>query len=114
MNALFYELEKKTKKISDFLATNKEFDIKEIQILADLYDKRKDSIKKIDEWYNSELGKQFINENEDEWNKHLSKLLKTDDEQIKKIDERVRNINKNLRNLAKQRSVLLYTKENRK
>jgi phosphopantetheine adenylyltransferase len=111
MNALFYDLEKKTKEISDFLATNKEFDIKEIQILADLYGKRKESIKKIDEWYNSEKGKEFINDNADEWDSNLARLLKTDDEQIKKIDERVRNINKKLRNLTKQRSVLLYTKE---
>jgi len=111
MNSLFYDLEEKTKEISDFLSTNKEFDIKEIQILADLYGKRKECIKNIDVWYYSEQGKQFINENADEWNMNIAKLLKTDDEHIKKIDERVRNINKKLRNLTKQRSVLLYTKE---
>jgi DNA-binding transcriptional MerR regulator len=111
MNSFFLDLEQKTKKIADFLATNKEFDIKEIQILADLYNERKESIKKLDEWYNSEEGKKFIKDNADEWDNKLAQLLKTDNEQVKKIDERVRNINKKLRNLTKRRSVLLYTKE---
>lgn len=111
MNSFFFELEQKTKNIVDFLATNKEFDIKEIQILADLYSERKKSIEKLDQWYNSEKGKSFIQKNADEWDQKLAQLLKIDNEQIKKIDERVRNINKKLRNLTKQRSVLLYTKE---
>ncbi len=111
MNSLFFDLEHKTKKIAEFLSTNKEFDIKEIQILADLYSERKKSIENLDDWYNSEKGKQFIDENAKEWDENLAQLLKKDSEQIKKIDVRVRNINKKLRNLVKQRSVLLYTKE---
>ena len=111
MNSLFYDIEAKTKNISDYLATNKDFDIKEIQILADLYSERKKSIENLDNWNKSNEGKQFIKDNADSWDKKVSQLLKIDKQQVDKIDERVRNINKKLRNLIKHKSVLLYTKE---
>lgn len=111
MNSLFYDVEKKTKNISDYLATNKDFDIKEIQILADLYSERKKSIDNLDNWNKSDEGKQFIKNNAEEWDKRVSQLLKIDEQQVEKIDERVSVINKKLRNLMKHKSVLIYTKE---
>jgi hypothetical protein len=104
-------IEKKTQKVAGILKNNDILSSEEIEIVNAIYRHRKIDLEKVDSWYNSSEGKYFIASNNKDWRERILPILEEEKNILKVFSNNVDYLKTKLKELAKQKSVLIYTKE---
>ncbi|MDQ1265928.1 MAG: hypothetical protein QG635_1080 [Bacteroidota bacterium] len=105
------ELEDLSGRIKVVLEKEGKFSLDDITIVAKLYKERAPLLEILGEWRRTEEAVGFININQEEWDKKIAKLDKTDKINIEKMNVRIENLGNEIRELMKQQSVLVYLEE---
>lgn len=83
---------------------------KDIEVIADLYDRREYLLGEIDEWKEQYLG---LNEDAlflEQWNERVEKLQKEDAELMSLFEDYKDSFQEKLREITKRKSLFIYSK----
>jgi oligoendopeptidase F len=100
----------KADEIANILEKNDKLSFEDIKKISKLYENRKKSIGIINEFLTSDEGKEFVKNNQKEWESRISPFLKKDKKILDKLGETLNNLGDQIRQLNKQKNVLIYSK----
>ena len=103
-------LTQKTSAISRILEKN-DIDDADISALGDQYVQRRKVLEKLNSLFDSEEGMKFVDENIEYFKEKIDPVLKEDKKNVDKLNERVKELGGRLKQMVKQKSLLIYTKD---
>ena len=104
-------LEVKTKSIGEILTAEETLSSESIDTISSLYDQRKEILDLLQSWYESNESQEYFRKNKVYWLKKISSLVAEDKVHLQHIENRVKDLGTKLRLLAKQKALLIYTKD---
>lgn len=106
------KIEINTNKVGDILTVNGKLDIEQIKELSKLYDNRQEMLDILKKWYDTEDSLEYLNKNKNEFDKRITAITEKDKKQLDNIEQRAKDLKTELKEIRKQKSVLIYSKEN--
>ncbi len=98
-----------TKSISDAL-NNGNFELEDLEEISNLYEEREKNILHLKSLLESDIGKEFIAEKQDEWNEKINLIVNLDSVNLELLRKKTKDTGEKLKQLNKQKSVLIYSK----
>ena len=82
--------------------------------ISELYNKKRDLVVYINKWVQSDTGKEFVENNKARWKQAVDPLINIEKENLKLIDAKVKGLGDDIKKLFKKKSLLIYSKKDKK
>ncbi|HOK14168.1 MAG TPA: hypothetical protein PLU67_06245 [Candidatus Kapabacteria bacterium] len=86
------------------------FDLEDLEEISNLYEEREKNILHLKSLLETDIGKEFVAEKQDEWNEKINLLVKMDSVNLELLRKKTKETGEKLKQLNKQKSVLIYSK----
>ncbi|MBI5325009.1 MAG: hypothetical protein HZB41_07040 [Ignavibacteriae bacterium] len=106
------KIESNTERIAKILAFDGRLEIEKIKELSSLYDVRQEMLEGLADWYKTDEATNFFKDNKKEFDSRIKKITEKDKKQLDNIEKRANDLKTKLKEMRKQKSVLIYSKEN--
>ncbi len=89
---------------------NGNFELEDLEKISYLYEEREKNILYLKSLLETDIGKEFVAKQQDEWNEKINLIVKMDSVNLELLRKKTKDTGEKLKQLNKQKAVLIYSK----